>query len=86
MYLVVDMFCYHAEEVGFVNGCGVKAVEPVVDTVGSLIVYMSLLSPDAGLHVVKVVLFGLFPSWHISLALELLCLEEVAGVILIGYG
>ena len=75
-YLGIDL---GARQVG-------QLVDPRVNARRNLIVYMSLLAIDTYLHIVEVVLLALLELGVVAFLLELLGLEVVAGVVLVGDG
>ena len=81
MYLQVDAAGYLSED--FRLRQVRDFVEPGVDAGQGFVVDASLLPEDAGLHVVQVVLLALLERRIVPLHLELLCLEVVAGVVLV---
>ena len=63
-----------------------KLVKPDIDRLSTMVVYTALITKDACLHVVQIVLLALFVSRIVAFQLELLCLEIVAGIELIADG
>ena len=60
-----------------------ELIKPVVDGRHCFVVDAALLSEDASLHVVEVVLFALLERRIVALLLELLSFEVIAGIVLI---
>ena len=58
-------------------------VYPFVHRSAGTEVHMPLVSEDANLHVVQVVLFVFLPRWIVALLLELLSLQVIARVVLV---
>ena len=84
MYLLVHALAELGEEL--VAGQVFQLVNPLVDGCAAVVVDATLVAEDACLHVVEVVLTALLEGRVVALLLELLRLEVVAGVVLVGDG
>ena len=84
-YVMVDMFGNSLIEVGLGHIVG-QLLEPLVDARSAMIMNVSLESHNAGLHADDIVHRSLLPSLNVATQLELLGLEEVAGVKLVADG
>ena len=82
MYLVVDMSSNGIEEF-LLRHLWVEGIQILIDTWGCMIMHMSLVTEDTGLHTYEIIHRSLLPSFHITLLLILLSLEEVARIVLI---
>ena len=82
MYLVVDMGSNGIEEF-LLRHLRVEGIQILIDTWGCMIMHMSLVTEDTGLHAYEIIHRSLLPSFHITLLLILLSLEEVARIELI---
>ena len=81
-YLVVEMLGNSNVELVLRHVVG-QRTQPLVDARRSLIVDVSLVAHYAGLHTDNVIHRTFLPVCHIAAQLELLCLEEVARVVLV---
>ena len=61
-------------------------VNPFVHRSSAVVVHVSFIPEDARLHIVQIVLSGLFELRIVAFHLELLSLQEIAGVIFIADG
>ena len=82
MYLVVDMGSNGIEEF-LLRHFRVESIQILIDTWGCMIMHMSLVTEDTSLHAYEIIHRSLLPSFHVTLLLILLSLEEVARIILI---
>ena len=81
MYLTVHTLCHSLEELGLRNI--LQFLNPCINRSSSTIHHPTLISQDASLHIVKVILFAFLETGIVALLLELLGLEIIAGVVFI---
>lgn len=82
VYLAVDVLCHSLEQFAL-RYVRIEREQPSVNTWRAVIMYVSFVPHDTGLHAQHIIGFGLFPSLDVTFELELASFQPVARVILL---